>query len=40
MVAPLTGWIASTGPDLEKIVDTIQRFGGDYDFLVAAYPPF
>ncbi len=32
--------VKSTGPDLDKIVDTIERFGGDYDYLVAAYPPF
>ena len=32
--------VKSTGPDLDKIVDTIERFGGGYDYLVAAYPPF
>ena len=32
--------VKSTGPDLEKIIDTIMRFGGDYDYLIAAYPPF
>jgi phenylacetate-CoA ligase len=32
--------VKSTGPDLEKIVDTITRFGADYDYLIAAYPPF
>ncbi len=32
--------VKSTGPDLEKIVDTIDRFGPDYDYLVCAYPPF
>src|SRR4051794_20374357 len=32
--------VKSTGPDVEKIVDTIERFGADYDYLVAAYPPF
>ena len=32
--------VKSTGPDLEKIVDTIEQFGDDYDYLVAAYPPF
>jgi phenylacetate-CoA ligase len=32
--------VKSTGPDLGKIVDTIERFGADYDYLVAAYPPF
>ncbi len=32
--------VKSTGPDLDKIVDTIERFGPDYDYLVTAYPPF
>jgi phenylacetate-CoA ligase len=32
--------VKSTGPDLEKIVDTIEQFGPEYDYLVAAYPPF
>ncbi len=32
--------VKSTGPDLPKIVDTIETFGGDFDYLVAAYPPF
>src|SRR4051794_16506019 len=32
--------VKSTGPDLDKIVDTIDRFGDDYDYLVTAYPPF
>lgn len=32
--------VKSTGPDLEKIIDTITRFGADYDYLIAAYPPF
>ena len=32
--------VKSTGPDLQKIVDTIETFGGDYDYLLAAYPPF
>ena len=32
--------VKSTGPDLEKIIDTITRFGPDYDYLIAAYPPF
>src|SRR6266545_3129367 len=32
--------VKSTGPDLEKIIDTIEQFGPDYDYLVAGYPPF
>jgi len=32
--------VKSTGPDLEKIVDTIEQFGPKYDYLVTAYPPF
>jgi phenylacetate-CoA ligase len=32
--------VKSTGPDLEKIVDTIEEFGPEYDYLVAGYPPF
>jgi phenylacetate-CoA ligase len=32
--------VKSTGPDLEKIVDTIDQFGTDYDYLIAGYPPF
>jgi phenylacetate-CoA ligase len=32
--------VKSTGPDLGKIVDTIERFGSSFDYLIAAYPPF
>lgn len=32
--------VKSTGPDLDKIVDTIEQFGDGFDYLVAAYPPF
>jgi phenylacetate-CoA ligase len=32
--------VKSTGPDIEKIADTIERFGPEYDYLVTAYPPF
>jgi phenylacetate-CoA ligase len=32
--------VKSTGPDLEKIVDTIDQFGDACDYLIAAYPPF
>ena len=32
--------VKSTGPDLEKIVDTIETFGREYDYLICAYPPF
>ena len=32
--------VKNTGPDLDKIVDTILHFGPRYDYVVAAYPPF
>jgi phenylacetate-CoA ligase len=32
--------VKSTGPDVHKIVDTIEQFGEGYDYLIAAYPPF
>lgn len=32
--------VKSTGPDLEKVVETIELFGDDFDYLVTAYPPF
>jgi phenylacetate-CoA ligase len=32
--------VKSTGPDLDKVVDTIEQFGDAYDYLIAAYPPF
>jgi phenylacetate-CoA ligase len=32
--------VKNTGPDLEKIVDTLTHFGPGYDYIVAAYPPF
>ncbi|MCZ4122423.1 phenylacetate--CoA ligase family protein [Streptomyces sp. H39-S7] len=32
--------VKNTGPDLEKIVDTLRHFGPRYDYLVTAYPPF
>jgi len=32
--------VKNTGPDLDKIVDTITHFGPRYNYLVAAYPPF
>lgn len=30
----------NTGPDLEKIVDTLTHFGPGFTYLVTAYPPF
>lgn len=30
----------STGPDIDKIVATMQEFGPDYDYVVLGYPPF
>ena len=32
--------VKNTGPDLDKIVDTITHFGPSYTYLVTAYPPF
>lgn len=32
--------VKNTGPDLDKIVDTITHFGPHYNYLVTAYPPF
>ncbi|MEW2353321.1 phenylacetate--CoA ligase family protein [Spirillospora sp. NPDC029432] len=32
--------VKNTGPDLEKIVDTLEHFGPGYDYVITAYPPF
>jgi phenylacetate-CoA ligase len=32
--------VKNTGPDLEKIVDTLRHFGPGFDYLLTAYPPF
>ncbi len=32
--------VKNTGPDLDKIVDTLAHFGPDFDYLITAYPPF
>lgn len=32
--------VKNTGPDLDKIVDTLRHFGPSFTYLVAAYPPF
>ncbi len=32
--------VKNTGPDLDKIVDTMTHFGPDFTYLVTAYPPF
>jgi len=32
--------VKNTGPDLDKIIDTLLHFGPGYDYIVAAYPPF
>ncbi|HRW18862.1 MAG TPA: phenylacetate--CoA ligase family protein [Dermatophilaceae bacterium] len=36
----MVAMVKNTGPDLDKIVDTIQHFGPHYNYLVTAYPPF
>jgi phenylacetate-coenzyme A ligase PaaK-like adenylate-forming protein len=35
-----TCMVKSTGPDITKIVDTIETFGDGFDYLITAYPPF
>ena len=35
-----TCMVKSTGPDLAKIIDTIETLGDDFDYLITAYPPF
>lgn len=32
--------VKNTGPDLRKIVDTLEHFGPGFDYIVTAYPPF
>lgn len=32
--------VKNTGPDLDKIVDTLRHFGPGFTYLVCAYPPF
>ena len=32
--------VKNTGPDLDKIVDTMRHFGPGFTYLVSAYPPF
>ena len=32
--------VKNTGPDIEKIVDTLKHFGPRYTYLISAYPPF
>jgi phenylacetate-CoA ligase len=32
--------VKSTGPDLDKIVGTLELFGDEFDYLITAYPPF
>lgn len=32
--------VKNTGPDLDKIVDTLRHFGPRFTYLVSAYPPF
>ena len=32
--------VKSTGPDLARVVDTIELFGDEFDYLITAYPPF
>jgi phenylacetate-CoA ligase len=32
--------LKSTGPDIQKIVNTLRRFGPRYRYLICGYPPF
>ncbi|WP_309133219.1 phenylacetate--CoA ligase family protein [Brevibacterium sp.] len=32
--------VKNTGPDLDKIIDTMRHFGPGHTYLVSAYPPF
>lgn len=32
--------VKNTGPDLEKILDTLRHFGPNHTYLISAYPPF
>lgn len=32
--------VKSTGPDIDKILDTLEFFGPSYRYLICAYPPF
>ena len=32
--------VKNTGPDVDKIVDTLRHFGPGYSYLISAYPPF
>lgn len=32
--------VKNTGPDLEKILDTLEHFGPQFSYLISAYPPF
>lgn len=32
--------VKNTGPDVEKIVDTMRHFGPGFTYLITAYPPF
>ncbi|SCF00560.1 phenylacetate-CoA ligase [Micromonospora viridifaciens] len=32
--------VKNTGPDLQKIADTLRYFGPDFEYIITAYPPF
>jgi hypothetical protein len=32
--------VKNTGPDLDKIADTLMHFGAGYEYVITAYPPF
>jgi len=32
--------LKSTGPDREKIINTMREFGPDFTYVITSYPPF
>ena len=34
------GLVKATGPDLDKVLNTIQQLGAEYRYLLVGYPPF
>ena len=40
IAAGRVGIVKSTGPEIDKIIDTLKVFGPGFDYLIAGYPPF
>lgn len=34
------GRVKSIGPDIRKVIDTLNELGSDFDYAIAGYPPF